>query len=65
MMLEAYDQGLGTCWLGAYNADAVQEILGVPQGAKVVTLIPLGYHDGTQERKPRKSLEEIVSYNQY
>ena len=65
MMLEAYDQGLGTCWLGAYNADAVQEILGVPQGAKVVTLIPLGYHDGTQERKPRKPLEEIVSYNQY
>ena len=65
MMLEAYDQGLGTCWLGAYNTDAVQEILGVSEGAKVVTLIPLGYHDGTQERKPRKPLEEIVSYNQY
>lgn len=33
--------------------------------AKVVTLIPLGYHDGSQERKPRKPLDEIVTYNKY
>lgn len=65
MMLEAYEQGLGTCWLGAFNADAVKEILGVPAEARVVTMIPLGYHDGTQERKPRKPLSEIVGNNKY
>ena len=65
MMLEAYDQGLGTCWLGAFNADAVKKVLGIPEEVRVVTLIPLGYHDGSQERKPRKPLEEIVSYNAY
>ena len=65
MMLEAYEQGLGTCWLGAFNADAVKEVLGVPAEARVVTMIPLGYHDGTQERKPRKTLDEIVGHNRY
>lgn len=65
MMLEAYDQGLGTCWLGAFNADAVKEVLNIPEDVKVVTMIPLGYHDGTQPRRDRKPLEEIISYNAY
>lgn len=65
MMLEAYDQGLGSCWLGAFDANAVKEVLGIPEEVKVVTMIPLGYHDGSQERKPRKPLAEIVSYNSY
>lgn len=65
MMLEAYDQGLGTCWLGAFDAGAVKEILGIPEAVKVVTMIPLGYHDGTQPRRDRKPLEEIVRYNAY
>lgn len=65
MMLEAYEQGLGTCWLGTFDADAVKELLGIPEEARVVTMIPLGYHDGTQERKPRRELSEIVAYNHY
>ena len=65
MMLEAYDQGLGTCWLGAFDAEAVKKMLGIPADVKVVTMIPLGYHDGTQPRRDRKPLEEIVSYNAY
>ena len=65
MMLEAYEQGLGTCRLGAFDAEAVKRTLGIPEDVKVVTMIPVGYHDGTQERKPRKSLEEITGYNRY
>lgn len=65
MMLEAYEQGLGTCWLGAFDSEAVKEILGIPDEVKVVTMIPVGYHDGTQERKPRKELDEVVSFNSY
>lgn len=65
MMLEAYDQGLGTCWLGAFNAEAAKEVLGIPGDVNVVTMIPLGYHDGTQPRRDRKSLDEIVSHNKF
>ena len=65
MMLEACDQGLGTCWLGAFDAQAVKDVLGIPEEVTVVTMIPLGYHDGTQPRRDRKPLGEIVSYNAY
>ena len=65
MMLEAYDQGLGTCWLGAFNAEAVKEVLGIPDEVKVVTMIPLGYHDGTQERKTRKPLHDSLCFDHY
>ncbi|MDD3347681.1 nitroreductase family protein [Oscillibacter sp.] len=65
MMLEAYEQGLGTCWLGAFDAEAVKDVLGIPAQTRVVTMIPLGYHDGTQERKSRKTLAEIVGHNRY
>lgn len=65
MMLEACAQGLGTCWLGAFDAQAVKEVLGIPEEVRVVTMLPLGYHDGTQERKPRYPLEKIVSRNKY
>ena len=30
MMLEATELGLGTCWLGAFDEEAVKEILGIP-----------------------------------
>ncbi|WP_308588986.1 nitroreductase family protein [uncultured Oscillibacter sp.] len=65
MMLEAYAQGLGTCWLGAFDAEAVKEVLGIPRDVKVVTMMPLGYHDGTQPRRDRKPLEELVSRNRF
>ena len=65
MMLEAYEQGLGSCWLGTFDTNAVKQVLGIPEDVKVVTLMPMGYHDGTQERKTRKPLHEIVSYNAY
>jgi nitroreductase len=65
MMLEAYELGLGTCWLGAFDPKPVKEILGIPENVTVVTMIPLGYHDGTQPRRDRKELSEIVSYDHY
>ena len=65
MMLQAYDLGLGTCWLGAFDPKPVKEILGIPDEATVVTMIPLGYHAGTEPRRPRKAMEEVASYEHY
>ena len=65
MMLQACALGLGTCWLGAFDAQAVKAVLKIPPQVRVVTMMPLGYHDGTQPRKPRKPLDEIVGHNCY
>lgn len=65
MMLQACALGLGTCWLGAFDAQAVKAVLKIPPQVRVVTMMPLGYHDGTQPRNPRKPLDEIVGHNCY
>ena len=64
LILEAWELGLGTCWIGAFREDEVKRILGIPDEVRVVALAPLGYP--AEEKGPvtkRKPLEEIVSYN--
>ena len=65
MILEAYEQGLGTCWLGRFDKNRVKEILGIPEKVRVVAMTPLGYPAENPAPRPRKKLEEIVCYDKY
>lgn len=65
MILEAYEQGLGTCWLGSYDEDKVKEVLDIPKGVRVVAITPLGYPDESPASRPRRELDEIISYDKY
>ncbi len=65
MILEAYEQGLGTCWLGSYDEGKVKEVLDIPEGVRVVSITPLGYPDESPSPRPRKELDEIVSYDRF
>jgi nitroreductase len=65
MTLAAVDQGLGTCWIGAFKQDEVKKLLGIPEEVRVVALLPIGYPDVSPGPKPRKSLEEIVVYDKW
>jgi nitroreductase len=65
LMLQAQEEGLGTCWIGAFEEEGVKSILNVPEEVKVLALTPLGYPDEKPVSRGRKSLEEIVSYNSY
>ena len=65
IMLAATEQGLGTCWIGAFNEKAVKEAVGVPENVRVVALTPIGYPNEPGRERNRKSTEEIVSYNKY
>jgi nitroreductase len=64
MVLEAWDLGIGACWVTNFYEDAVKDILGTPQRMKMVTVMPFGYpkEPKTTRKKARKALEEIVSY---
>jgi nitroreductase len=63
MVLEAWDLGIGACWVTNFYEDAVKDILGAPQRMKLVSVIPFGYptEPKTNRKKIRKSLQEIVS----
>ena len=65
LILEAYELGLGTCWLGHFDEKKVKEIVGVPESVRVVAMTPLGYPAANPAAKSRKSLEEIVYYEKY
>jgi len=60
MTLVAVEEELGTCWIGAFNADRVKGLLGIPAEAIVVGLLPIGYPDVEPPRKKRLPLDEIV-----
>lgn len=65
MTLAAVDEGLGTCWIGAFSQQRAREILGIPAKYRVVTLLPLGFPRKEWGMKFRKSLEEIVCYETF
>ncbi|MBN1274021.1 MAG: nitroreductase family protein [Candidatus Aminicenantes bacterium] len=65
LILQACEEGLGTCWIGAFKEDEVKEILNVPEDVKILALTPLGYPDEEPALRGRKSLEEIISYDRY
>jgi nitroreductase len=65
MTLAAVDEGLGTCWIGAFNQDKARDTLGVPKNCKIVALLTLGFPRDSGRPKERKPLEEIVCYDTY
>ena len=60
LMLTAHSLGLGTCWVGSYNADIVRQELNIPEHVRILTLIPLGYPAEQPEAPERKGLAEVV-----
>jgi nitroreductase len=65
MTLEAVNQGLGTCWVGAMSPKDAHQIMNLPDSLFVQALILLGYPDEDPKPRPRKDLDEIVSWEQY
>ena len=65
MILEAYELGLGTCWIGAFNEDEAKKILSVPNNVRVVAMTPVGYPAEPPSKKSRKTLDQIVCFENY
>ncbi len=63
--LAAVAEGLGTCWLGAFDQGKTRKILGVPEDALVVGVTPLGYPAEVPAARSRKKLEDIVSFESW
>jgi len=61
--LQAADLGLGTCWIGSFDADKVRQILGIPDDINIVELMALGYPAGSKPEPTREPIEKIVCYD--
>jgi len=62
MVLEAWEMGVGSCWVTNFYDDGVKDLFGVPQRMKLITVMPFGYpiELKTKRKKIRKPLSEIV-----
>ena len=43
MMLAAWEQGIGSCWVGYFNAADVSRVLELPENIVVTAMLPIGY----------------------
>ena len=66
LILAARAEGLGTCWIGAFNNDALKKLLKLPDEWNVVAVTPLGYpNEPFAEPGSRKTMPEITSVDQF
>lgn len=67
LTLAARNEGLGTCWIGAFDAarhKKLKALLDVPETHDVVMVLPMGYPrqaDALRETNARKSMDAILS----
>lgn len=63
-VLQAQEDGIGTCWLGWFDEMAVKKTLGISRDKKVDILISMGYPaEDTTREKVRKPLGEMSAFN--
>lgn len=58
--LAAHALGLGTVWVGAFDDEAVRQIVAAPAGLRPSSLLVIGHPGEVPERTPRRALEDLV-----
>ncbi|HUX94152.1 MAG TPA: nitroreductase family protein [Bacteroidales bacterium] len=65
IILAAENEGVGACWIAAFNPSCLSEVLKPDDKQVIYGMIPLGYPKPGYKKtliKKRKSLEEIVEF---
>ena len=61
-MLLAYEQGLGTVWVGAFDEKEVAKILNLSDNLHPIVILPIGYPAEKPEAPSRVSEEEAIEF---
>ena len=65
LSLAAVEEGLGTCWIGAFDQARMREYIGLPGDRTVTVCMALGYPDETPAARGRKKAEELFSWDRH
>ncbi|MGC8887930.1 MAG: nitroreductase family protein [Verrucomicrobiia bacterium] len=60
IVLAATAEGLGSCWICAYDRSRLSKALNIPSDWEPVAVIPIGYSDDNSPKSSRKEINEIV-----
>lgn len=53
LTLAAAEEGLGTCWIGAFDPATARSVLGLPENVDIVAMTPLGWPAENEPRRER------------
>ncbi|MGD8633246.1 MAG: nitroreductase family protein [Anaerolineales bacterium] len=67
MVLTAWEEGIGSNWVGFYGLEKAREYLGIPDELELLAIIPFGYSDAVsyEGKKDRKPFSEVVHKGRY
>ena len=67
MMLAAFEEGIGSCWVRGFDKNAVAEVFELPDNLETVAMLPIGYPDekGLQVPAWHYKREEIGHFVEY
>lgn len=57
IMLQAWELGVGTCWVNYFSPSRLEKEFALPENEKAVLLMPVGY--------PAEDSEPLVMHSQY
>jgi nitroreductase len=65
ILLLAVDNGLGSCWVGAFDENKVSKILNLPSYVRPVAIIPVGYASSKANSISRINDRLLTHYNSW
>lgn len=65
MLLTAHSLGLGACWIGAFDEDAMLKILNMAEEKSVQGIITIGYADEKPEQPPKFRIEHMTYFEKW
>jgi nitroreductase len=68
ILIAAHALGLGACWVAGYKKayeDPLREILGVPTGYKLVSLVAVGYPVGKTGPHGKRPLSDVLHWEKF
>lgn len=62
ILMAAVDRGLASCWIGAFNTEAVRDAIGMSAPIEPVAILPVGYSAESAGRPARRPLSEVATW---
>ncbi len=67
MLLKVTELGLASCWVGAFDSNAIRRILLIPENFEIEAILPIArkhifFREG---RRKKANLKEMIYFNRY
>jgi len=65
MVVAAWVQGVGSCWMGAFDERKLKDTLNLPADSRIVGAVAFGIPDENPSQPAKKPVNEIVHFDKW